>query len=78
MMSTSPKMLDQEPNGEDEIEGSLQDIVASMRMEGFDMPDHVIEKVRAVMKGELDGEEEIARIIAPHLSALNDKKANTH
>ena len=49
-------------------ENEVMNVVASMRMSGFKMPDEVIEKVRLVMSGELDGDEEIARILAPYKS----------
>lgn len=47
----------------DELEKELRDIVASMRMEGFEVTEETIQKARGILKGELDADVEVAKVV---------------
>ena len=51
------------------LESHLQSILGSLRIEGIALDDEHVEKVRGVMSGELDGDKEIERILAPYKGA---------
>ena len=59
-MSKSLKKLDEIPD-DDDLEWQLQSMVVSWRIEGFEVPDELIERV---LHGELDPQDEIDRILA--------------
>jgi len=37
-----------------------------MRMEGFEPTDEIVDRMRSVILGELDADEEVARLVAKH------------
>jgi len=48
---------------EEEIESDLSDVIGSMALSGFTLDDETIENCRAILKGELDGEAHVAKLI---------------
>jgi len=61
----------------DRLESRLQSLLGSLRIEGITLDDEHIDKVRAVMSGELDGDAEIKRLLAPYKEAEALKKTGT-
>lgn len=51
-MAKQLKKLDKTPD--DEIEKRVMSIVGSMRIEGFEMRDELVNDVRGILTGELD------------------------
>jgi len=45
-----------------QVEKELESIIATARLEGYDLPENVIEKCKCILLGELDPEEEIKKI----------------
>jgi len=58
----------------DDIEDSLQSVLGSMRIEGIEVSDEIVAKMRGIMRGELDVDEEVALLVKNEEVALLVKK----
>ena len=50
----------------DDIEDSLQSVLGSMRIEGIEVSDEIVAKMRGIMRGELDVDKEVALLVKKH------------
>ena len=56
----------------DDLEKDLRNIVACMRMEGFEVSEETIQKARGILNGELDADAEVAKIVAKYKARSED------
>ena len=55
-----------------DLEKVLANIVACMRMEGFEVTEETIEKARGILKGDLDADVEVAKVVEQYKSSDGD------
>ena len=55
----------------DDVQKKLDHVIALMEHEGFELSDETIERARGVITGELDADEEAAKIVEKYLSLIH-------
>ena len=48
------------------VERRLQSVLGSMKIEGIEVSDEIVAKMRGIMRGELDVDKEVALLVKKH------------
>jgi len=56
------------------VERRLQSVLGSMKIEGIEVSDEIVEKMRGIMLGDLDVEKEVALLVKKHSQNPPDPK----
>ena len=61
----------------DDVERNLRNVVESMRIEGFEVTEETKQIARGILKGELDADNEVAKIVEEYKATARLKGTGT-